>query len=288
MTKLKDRTKRTESSPFPLEDFFLGKQFEINQRKFIRFLLGLSKHSCNLALYCESGALPLYFDILRNCLNFWLHILDSPDYSLLKIAYKVNKDLSTKNENIFNWCSQFSSILKYFGFEHLWINQGTFSSRKTISAFMESVKKDFFTMVRKYFVSQSVANGVFSSYIKINPKLEPPKFLLNFGTFFIRKFIFKLRSCDLAIETQNGRFRDKSLDKEERFCLSCDKRKCGDEYHFIFECSRLSTLRSIHLKEVTNKSLYEICNNESHSFNKSLSRFIKLAIREKWSKNQKS
>ena len=51
----------------------------------------------------------------------------------------------------------------------------------------------------------------------------------------------------LPLEVEVGRFARK--DKEERFCTVCQTQQIEDEYHFLYTCNKLKSLRKATLKE---------------------------------------
>ena len=195
-----------------------------------------------------------------------------------------------KNDNVLNWSFQFPNILKYYGFEHVWLNQSTPNKSKTSKAFIEVVKKEFFLFAEKFFKDQEAKDGTFASYISVNPNLKPPEHLNGIPDFHIRKQLTKLRIGDLAIETQNLRFySDRNLHKKDLLCKSCNQRKCGDELHFIFECPYANDLRSLlSLSTDLNNSFTELVNLKDLKSLYALSRFVKSAITLKWKKDKRS
>ena len=82
----------------------------------------------------ELGQFPLIISVLENCINFWLHTIQSNTDSLLQKAYPEQKGSSVNNKNI--WEQFVRSLLHDLGFSHIWNNQSTFNA----SALLFSVK----------------------------------------------------------------------------------------------------------------------------------------------------
>ena len=156
-----DRTRVTADKTNPLETYYTDRQFEINHRKFLRFLLGTSTYSCNLSLYCEMGAKPLYSQIFKSALLFWFHILSSPENSLLKLAYKNDKELASNNSTL-NWSLNFKRMLNYYGFGHLWDNQGTINVNKTVFAFSKKLDHEFQAITKNFFTNNFFTKNFFT------------------------------------------------------------------------------------------------------------------------------
>ena len=51
----------------------------------------------------------------------------------------------------------------------------------------------------------------------------------------------KFRMSNHKLEIERGRYQ--KIPRRERFCKLCTDNVLGDEYHFIFECKTLATVR---------------------------------------------
>ena len=203
--------------------------------------------------------------------------------SLLRKAYNANRHMT---ESALNWSFQFSNLLRYFGFFHLWENQGTVNANTTRLALLRKIKNDFVMKVRHFFENEKAANGTFSSYIDINPTLSPNVVLNNIPNFHIRRYVSKLRVCDLPIETQSLRHRMKDVPKINRFCFSCATNVTGDEYHFIFKCEKLKNERLTFLSKYKDFTFRQLAGSDNISILMNLGRFVKHGIKTKFSKKQ--
>ena len=83
------------------------------QMKFAKFLLGVNKGAVNNAVLSELGMFPLSLSAIKNTLNFWVHIVNTSDSTLVRKAYNENSKLS----NCF--CSKLESLFNQLGFTSL-------------------------------------------------------------------------------------------------------------------------------------------------------------------------
>ena len=55
--------------------------------KFCKYLLGVHSKACNFAAFSELGRFPLLLSTITGCLNFWLHMIQSDNETLISKAY---------------------------------------------------------------------------------------------------------------------------------------------------------------------------------------------------------
>ena len=77
-------------------------------RKFLKYILGVNKSSPNLAIYGNTGEVPLTIKGFTLMVNFWHHLTNLPESSLAKLALKENI------ENRTNWIKTVEKILCSF------------------------------------------------------------------------------------------------------------------------------------------------------------------------------
>ena len=79
---------------------------DIAHRKFIKFILGVSKSCPNIATYGEAGEIPLSLKGYRLMLNFWFRVTHLHENTLAKKALIENINLRT------NWIITIEKLLK--------------------------------------------------------------------------------------------------------------------------------------------------------------------------------
>ena len=62
-------------------------EFEKVHIRFCKYVLGVNSKACNFAVHSKLGQFPLLITTLTNCLNIWLHIIQSGSDTLLSKAY---------------------------------------------------------------------------------------------------------------------------------------------------------------------------------------------------------
>ena len=100
-------------------------EFDKTYMRFCKYVLGVNSKACNFAVISELGRFPLVISIITNCINFWLHTIQSNSDSLLQNAYQEQVTSSNNNNNI--WLQFVKSMLYDLGFSHVWNNQSTFN-----------------------------------------------------------------------------------------------------------------------------------------------------------------
>ena len=72
---------------------WLTDEIEKCHLQFIRYMLNVNRRTPKLALYGETGRMPLLIEILRNVFKYWLRIRKSPPNSLLLDAYMCHVEM---------------------------------------------------------------------------------------------------------------------------------------------------------------------------------------------------
>ena len=77
-------------------------------RKFLKYILGVSRTCPNLAIYGETNEIPLMLKGYRLMLKYWLRVSNLPDEMLVKKALIENVTLRT------NWSSTIEKVISIF------------------------------------------------------------------------------------------------------------------------------------------------------------------------------
>ena len=81
---------------------------DVIHRKILKNILGVSRSCPNMAVYGDTGELPLSLKGYRLMLNYWNRLTNLPDESLAKKALLVNTNLQT------NWIQTVEKLIKTF------------------------------------------------------------------------------------------------------------------------------------------------------------------------------
>ena len=218
----------------------------------------------------ESSHFTLMF---KDALNFYFHILDSPTDSIVYNAYKSDRK-NAEEHGILNWSSQFSGLLEYYGFNHIWANEGTLNARRSSYAFVSKIKSEFIKYWNHSLDSQLHKDGSLSTYRLIKTSFGEAQYLSLVDSFWLRRYITKLRICDLKIEMNTLRYAKPSVPKHERLCKKCNLGKPGDEEHFLLHCPHYAHLRNLFLRQCIRQPFLRIVKSIDKHVLSNIGRFI--------------
>ena len=104
--------------------------------RFSKFILGVHSKASNFAVLSELGQYPLVISALVSCINFWLHVVQSSDKSLINKAY-----LEQCNNSNSQWLNFVKNLLCDLGFSHVWENHCTFNSASLLLCIKNRLKE---------------------------------------------------------------------------------------------------------------------------------------------------
>ena len=218
------------------------------QRKFIKYILGVSKSSPNIAIYGDTGEVPLSIKGYRLVVNYWKRLNSLPDTNLAKIALMENIDLRT------NWIMTIEKLLKTFNLIETTSNDIQFK-RESKQNSTNYYKAHWYTTL------ESGNSSRLLFYQKINNDFTPAKYI-NLPVFNTRKAIAKIRCSDHCLEIEKGRHRN--TPRDVRLCKMCSDMAIEDEGHFLLKCKKYEHLRKEHHINTDNVTqLMNVENQES-------------------------
>jgi hypothetical protein len=215
----------------------IDQHIELVHTSFLRQFLSVRNSTPLLALYGETGRIPLrYIGTLRT-LRYWAKLLSLPEDRYAKIAYNDALDLYYTKPASSPWCLFIYNELRDIGMV------GNFFHRSIPNP------NEFYSMARsrifeKHQNEWKTKIPIFSSldfYIKFKPNhgLEDYLSVVIDKRHLIALSRFRLHSHSLAIET--GRHAD--LNREQRLCVYCNAKQIEDEVHFLLSCELYEELR---------------------------------------------
>ena len=214
-------------------------EFDKTYMRFCKYTLGVHSKACNFAVISELGLFPLIISILANCINVWLHAIQSHRDSLVHKAYLEQKNSSKSQNNC--WLQFVKSLLNDLGFSHVWKNQSTFNVASLLFSVKNKLKERFISFWKRRLSSETCEKGMkkLRTYklIKQNFGIEP--YLEQLSDRHLRKCLSSFRISAHRLRIERGRYyREKP---EERLCNSCNQ--IENEIHFLCECHKYNTLR---------------------------------------------
>ena len=197
-------------------------------RKLLKFILGVTKSCPNLAVYGETGEVPLSLKSYRLALNFWHRVTNLPDTTLAKKALLENIGLRT------NWIL---TIEKLVGCFNLADKIGNHEKFKKITKFeVDRAYLNHWTIeLRKPDLSR------LSFYKGIKGELKMETYLQTTNLEH-RKYIAKIRCSDHSLEIEKGRHR--KIPRAERKCKLCIMDEIETEEHFLLKCNKYELLKN--------------------------------------------
>ena len=194
--------------------------------------MGVSKSCPNIALYGDSGEIPLSLKGYRLTLNYWHRLTELTDDSLAKIALRENAALRT------NWIITIEKLIDTLKLSDKIGNHYKFKNATKTS--LESGWRQWWKL--------SLENPQLSRlkfYQKIKDEYGYEGYL-NTQNFEKRRLISKLRCSDHVLEIEKGRHKQENTRKpvEERKCIYCKKGEVEDEKHFLFSCDLYAQIRN--------------------------------------------
>ena len=216
------------------DDLSLFKKIEksktdIVHRKLLKFVLGVSKTSHNIAIYGDTGEVPLSLKGYRLMLNYWGRLSTLPDRSLAKKALIENANIRT------NWIVTIEKLVRCLKLVGVPVKRFKDTTQSNISTYFE-------TNWKNVLLNEDISR--LSTYKTLNDDFTLPKHL---GLpFHLRKTISRIRCSNHPLAIERGRHKNPKTPREERVCVLCDGGDIEDEGHFLLECTVYSILRDHH------------------------------------------
>ena len=206
-------------------------KIDTTHRKLLKFIMGVSRSCPNLAIYGDTGEIPLSLKSYRLTLNFWHRVTNMDNDTLVKKALLENISLRT------NWIITIEKLINTLN-----IADKIDDPSKFRHATQESLERKWKTWWRQALDNPELSRLTFYREIKNEYGYEE---YLNLTNFHQRKLVSKLRCSDHALEIEKGRHKPANVRKrkEERFCIYCDKNAVEDEKHFLYDCTLYDELR---------------------------------------------
>ena len=212
-------------------------KIDLVHRKFLKYVLGVSKSCPNLSIYGETGEVPLSLKGYRLTLNFWYRISNLPDTALVKKALLENIILRT------NWIITIEKLINYYNLADLIGNHSLFKRENR-----QRIDKAYNIFWVNEIKKPDIARLQFYKGVKTIFKFEE---YLKLGNFRERQVITKLRCSDHSLEIEKGRHR--KIDRSERLCKVCNFKSIETEEHFLLECTKYASLKQKHnITDLTN------------------------------------
>lgn len=233
---------------------FPGMQMQL---KFDKRILQVHEKSVNLAVLGELGHSPSMISVLYNIVNFWVHIIQSPENGLLYDAYLCSYDQFFRNNSSNKWfqvirllCDNYP-VLKTF-----WDNQrihNSSSPHRILKVFKNAMCADFKLFWRdeidRFVSNNPTGGGRLGLFSRIKKEFNLETYLSEIKNNSHRKLFSQMRISAHKLRIEAGRHCN--TPRNERFCLFCDDEAVEDECHFILGCKKFETERKTYLEKMS-------------------------------------
>ena len=209
----------------------LKSKIDISHRKILKYIMGVAKSCPNIAIYGDSGEIPLSLKSYRLTLNYWHRLTKLEDDSLAKIALLENVALRTNwiltIEKLINTLKLSDKIGNHFKFK--------IATKKALESGWEKWWKSSL---------DDPQLSRLNFYQKVKKEYGYERYL-NTQNFEKRRLISKIRCSDhvLEIERERRKPAKNRRPREQRKCVYCNKGEVEDEVHFLFTCDLYTQIR---------------------------------------------
>ena len=221
----------------------LTSKCDITHRKLLKSILGVSRSCPNLAIYGETGEIPISMKSYRLTLNFWHRVTNLPDTSLAKKALLENIALRT------NWIKTIEKLINTFN-----LADKIGSHEKFKNATKHALGNGFQKWWKNALNNPDLSRLLFYKKMKSEFGMEN---YLKIPGFQQRRHISKLRCSDHALEIEKGRHKKGNTRTlpHERICTLCKGGQVEDEEHFLIKCDIYNPIRSKYKLEQLKEAL---------------------------------
>ena len=192
---------------------------DILHRKVLKYTLGVNNSTPNIAIYGDTGEIPLTIKGFTLLVNFWHHLNMLPNHSLAYLALKENIEMRT------NWLKTVKKIINIFSLAEFTDNP----SFKNIS---KKTGREFYTAKWTETLSTNNQSRV-KFYKQINSEIRPSDYTLL--PYYQRKVIAKLRCSSHVLNIEKGRHK-KTTSESSRLCTLSNQDAIEDKNHFLTSC----------------------------------------------------
>ena len=228
------------------------------QRRFLKYILGLTKSCPNLAVMGETNETPLMLKGYTQMLKYWYRVSNMSNENLAKKA--LNENIALRS----NWICTVEKLLNLLN-----LTNYTDSANK----FQINVKKNTQALFNDWWNNTiRCDSGRLNFYNTVKQELYFEEYL-NLPNFHTRKAIAQIRCSDHVLEIEKGR--QKKIPRAYRLCKLCDKRVIESEVHFLVECDFYDDIKKLSGTTHTLLNLFSTENLDK------LGKFIVLAFNKR-------
>lgn len=224
--------------------------------RFGKYILGLNRSTCTNMVHGELGTIPLSISANVRTLSYWAKLVTSEGNKISVILYRLLLKLHEQNIYHSPWLIHIQTLLNNTGFPGIWTNQALPASVEWFkNAVSLRLKDQFF----QKWSAEVFASGKCYNYRMFKQTFKFETYLVELPTQ-LRKILTKFRCRNHSLPVEKMAYR--GISREHRICHCCQMNEIGDEYHYIFKCTKFLAER----KKYIDKNYYN--NPSSDKFHK--------------------
>lgn len=205
---------------------------EVLQNNFLRRIYGLPFTTSGAVLRREFNVLPIRILAWRQCLRFWIAILERPHLSLLQAAY------ATDCEHVANptsWAGCIKRTLENSGFAYVWLAQDP----ELASRMLPEILLRLTDQIRQADLTCLETRPKNAHYRLVNKPGEAPSYWVFNLQFEIQRFMTQVRVAGIPLGWNKVRVLDLALVAECPLCR-CVMRPKLSLFHLLCTCDAIS------------------------------------------------
>ena len=214
---------------------------------FLKYVLGVNKKACNIAVLSEIGQYPYTLKILTRACKNWYRIKNTTPESLLYDAYLCNTKLPTGKSF---WIQSLSNTFSIIGCDDILKNGGDEFGDFCPKVIQHLLEVRFLIQWQNTMELQLLPDKKLRTYATFKTKFDLEPYLLIMNDYNSRKNFTRLRISAHNLNIELGRHRrPNKIPIEDRICDTCNS--IEDEIHYLLFCQRFSSQREILMSNIS-------------------------------------
>ena len=217
------------------------KQLQVMLNHTLRRFLRLHKTTPTCMLIGELGLKEVSEYIENRMLNFWYKVATGEENRISTILYKWLNTLYNQNIYISPWLHKIKTSLNLMGESNLFDNVRDLPGPIWFKNKIKLRLSDIY--------NQKWSSDINNNSVCLNYRLMTDKKTLQKYFTLPRQHMHalcKFKCANSRIPTITGRYSNKPL--EDRTCTVCESNEIGDEFHYLFKCSKFKDERVKYIK----------------------------------------
>ena len=215
--------------------------------QFCKMILKVKKSTPTCMVYGELGRLPIQYNIDSRMLCFWFRTVTCGGNKFTTTFYKLMHRLHSSGTYSCKWIEKIKNTLSVCGLSHLWDNQSSIDIE--YNSFKRLCKDKLKVYYNRLWLDAMQTSTKCSLYKEFKTELKFENYLNDLDVT-IKYFLIRYRTSNHRLPIEQGRFNN--IPRVDRKCTLCEMGDIGDEYHYMFVCSKFNEAR----KKFVKKSLY--------------------------------